>query len=50
LRAIAAAPESAARAFVRTGLATVRTAMEAEALADDDRRFALIALADDVSA
>jgi hypothetical protein len=50
LRAIAAARDSAAHAFVRNGLATLRAAIDAEALADDNRRFALIALADEVSA
>lgn len=49
LRAIADTKESAARAFVRDGLPTLRKAIEAQALADDERRFALIALAGDVS-
>lgn len=50
LRAIAAAPHGTARAFVRDGLHTVKAAMQAEGLTDHQRRFAVIALAADVSA
>jgi hypothetical protein len=49
LRAIAGVNDAAARAFVRSGLETVRAALEGETLTGDDRRFALIALAADVS-
>lgn len=48
LRAVAQVDDAAARSFVREGLRIVRSAIEAEALADDDRTFALIALAADV--
>jgi hypothetical protein len=50
LRAIAGANDGGARTFVRNGLPTVKAAMDAEGLTCDDRRFALIALAADVSA
>jgi ADP-ribose pyrophosphatase len=50
LRAIVHLEEPAARAFVRDGIRTLRSAIEAEALADDDRRFAMIVLATEVSA
>jgi hypothetical protein len=49
LRAIAGVNDRAARSFVRNGVATVRAAMAAESIASDERRFALIALAADVS-
>jgi hypothetical protein len=49
LRAIAAINDGAARSFVRSGVTTVRAAMAAESIAGDERRFALIALAADVS-
>lgn len=49
LRAIAGAGDRAAHAFVRDGLETIRAAIGAAGLADDNRRFALIALADEVS-
>jgi hypothetical protein len=49
LRALAAVPGPAARTFARDGLRTVRSAIETEGLGDDERRFALIALASDLA-
>jgi hypothetical protein len=48
LRAIVQVNDVDARAFTREGLRTVRAAIDVEKLADDDRSFALIALADDL--
>lgn len=50
LRAVAAVPGAEARAFAREGLRTVRSAIDMEGLGDDERRFALIALASDLGA
>ncbi len=50
LRAIVAVGDNDARGFVRAGLRTLRSAIEAEALADDQRTFAMITLATDVGA
>ena len=41
-------PDIDARAFTREGLRTVRTAIDVESLGDDERSFALIALATDL--
>jgi hypothetical protein len=48
LRAIVALNDIDARAFTREGLRTVRTAIDVESLGDDERSFALIALATDL--
>ncbi len=48
LRVLTARGDADARSFAREGLRTVRAAIEAEALANDDRRFALIALTTDI--
>jgi hypothetical protein len=48
LRAIVQVNDIDARAFTREGLRTVRAAIDVEELADDQRSFALIALADDL--
>ncbi len=50
LRAIVRLAEPQARSFVKDGLRTLRAAIEVEALADDDRRFALIVLATEAGA
>jgi hypothetical protein len=50
LRAIAASNDRRVHAFVRDGVRTLQTAIAAENLAGDKRRFALLALAHDVSA
>jgi hypothetical protein len=49
LRATIGVNAAGARTFAREGLRTVRAAVEAEALADDERTFAMIALATDLS-
>jgi len=49
LRAIVGIGTAGARRFVRAELATLRSAIESEALADDNRSFALISLANDAS-
>ncbi len=49
LSAIAQRKDARARAFARDGLRTVRGAIAAESLADDERAFTLIALASDLS-
>lgn len=49
LGTLAAANDAPARAFVRDGVRTVRSVIDAEGLADDRRSFALIALAADVA-
>lgn len=48
VRAIVSLAEPDATAFAREGLRTLRAAMDSEALADEERRFAMIALASDV--
>jgi hypothetical protein len=45
LRVILACDGIAARTFVREGVRTLHAAIDAESLASDDRRFAMIALA-----
>jgi hypothetical protein len=45
--AVLARDDAAARAFVREGVRTLRAAIDAESLASNDRRFAMIALASD---
>lgn len=50
LRAIVRLDESQAGSFVKDGLRTLRAAIEVEALADDERRFALIVLATEAGA
>ena len=47
LRAVLAVHGDESRAFVRSGLRTLRSAIDAEALADVERTFAMIALASD---
>jgi hypothetical protein len=47
LQAIVRLDRTGARAFVREALRTLRSALDTEALGDDDRTFALIALATD---
>ncbi len=49
LRAIVGIDEADARRFVRAELPTLRSAIDIEALADDNRSFALISLANDAS-
>ena len=49
LRAVASVDNPQARGFARDGLRTVRAAIEAEALGDDERSFAMIALANDLA-
>jgi hypothetical protein len=49
LRAVLPLRERGARAFARDGLRAVRAAIDAESLADDNRTFALIALATDLA-
>ncbi len=49
LRAVLPLNDDDARIFVRDGMRAVRSAMDAEALADDDRTFALIALVNDLA-
>ncbi len=48
LRMLAPLDDPAARTFARAGLRTVRSTIEAEALSQDDRTFALIALTTDL--
>jgi hypothetical protein len=48
LGAIVQHDDAAAHLFARDGLRTVRRAIQAESLADDDRTFAMIALATDL--
>lgn len=48
LRAMIGVEAAGARAFARDGLRTVRSAIDAEALANDERTFAMIALASDL--
>jgi hypothetical protein len=48
LRAILRVDDAEARAFAREGLRNVRAAIEAEALANDERTFAVIALRNDL--
>jgi hypothetical protein len=50
LRSLAGVDDPDARAFARAGLDTVRSVIGAEGLSDDDRTFALIALATDLRA
>lgn len=49
LRVLAQADDAAARTFAREGLATLRAAIDGESLGDDERTFALIALATDLA-
>ncbi len=49
LRAIVSRDDAQARGFARDGVRTVRAAIDAESLADDDRLFALIALGADAA-
>ena len=50
LRAMIGVDAAGARAFSRDGLRTVRSAIDAEALGNDERMFATIALAADLCA
>jgi hypothetical protein len=47
LRAILAGENAAARSFVRAAMHTLRDAVDMESLANDERSFAMIALASD---
>lgn len=48
VRALVHVADPAAREFARAGLRTLRAAIEIEGLADDERTFAMIALATDL--